>query len=182
MRAGLGLVLTLAFAVSGCERGCLSRRVTDTATRTQGGELTATGTDCPSGLARCRDGNVEASLSAHVPASCVGEACVCPFQVVGRCARDCAAPGAVVAMPADLAREQMCRPAESASFASPPPAGASPACEAGFTCRGAIVGSCPSRAVATCTFGCAADELLDEAPSDEAAVSVLCRRAAARDP
>lgn len=181
MRAAVGFVLGVALAAAGCERGCLTRRIAETTTGGRGAELTATGTDCPSGLARCRDGNVEASLSAHVAASCVGEACACPFQVIGRCARDCAAPGALVSMAAELAREQLCRPGESASFASPPPAVAAPPCEAGFVCREGIVAACPSRAVASCTFGCATHDTLDEAPSDEAAVGVLCRRAPPRD-
>ncbi len=174
--ASRALVLALAVAVAGCERGCLTRRADELGGRTAASAFAVTGTDCPPGVARCRDGNVEVAIAGHVPAACAGEACRCPYRFELRCPRDCASPGAEIAMEPALARAQLCA-AVDRSFAAPPVATADVSCEGAYRCRAGQVVQCGQRAVARCVFGCATDDALDEAPSDEAAVDVLCARA-----
>lgn len=175
------LVVLLALGAAGCERGCLARKADVVGGRAASSAFAVTGTDCPPGIARCRDGNVEVSLAGHVPAACAGEACRCPYRFELRCPRDCAIPGAEIAMEPAAARAQLCV-ALDRSFAAPaiaPPADV--ACEGAYRCFAGHVLRCNHAVVARCVFGCATSDALDEAPSDAAAVDVLCARSPSTD-
>ncbi len=203
-----GGLLLLVVLVSGCERGCLARWLGE---RGVGGEppessggvapqgktrsLDLSGTDCSDGLLRCRDGRVEASRAAHVPAACGGgrtgerqPACECPWDVVATCASGCASDGLeVIGAPTDAGTAQLCRPDVPVARPVLPgdPIPNEICATAGVACVDGIVRTCeaaghPARPLATCLDGCQPHVGIDVEPGEtknpDGLVSILCQR------
>ncbi|MDB4935766.1 MAG: hypothetical protein JWP87_2738 [Labilithrix sp.] len=198
----LGLVAplaALAFGVSACERGCLSRWLEDksqsptsaSGERDGAPSFDLGGTDCSDGLARCVEGRVETSIAAHVPHPCTSSrekpgTCECPWQAVGRCEAGCVKDGVEVLATPEVAREQLC--------ASPEPVlrpllpnevtAVSICAGEGVACVDGVVRACamrgqPATPVGGCTHGCApgigvepGDVLTGNGPA-----AILCRHA-----
>jgi hypothetical protein len=190
----------LAFGVSACERGCLSRWLEEKsvtpAVGSGGGHRDAApsfdlqGTDCSDGLARCVEGRVETSVAAHVPHPCTPSrekpgSCECPWQVAGRCEAGCVKDGVEVVATPDVARAQLCAatepllrpllPAETASV--------SICADEGVSCVDGVVRACatrgqPAAAIGGCAHGCAAG--IGVEPGDvltgNGCAAILCRR------
>ena len=187
--------LALVLGTSACERGCLSKWLSDRSeTPAVGGEsprgsgsrdagggaFDLGGTDCSDGLARCVDGRVEVSLAAHVTQA------ECPWQNVGTCPSGCVTSGLEVVATADVARVQLCK-AEEPLLRPVLPSETSVVticADEGVTCADAVVRTCavrgqPARLVSACVSGCASGigvEPGDVLTSDGAA-AILCRRA-----
>lgn len=155
------------------------------------------GTDCSDGLLRCRDGMVEASVRAVLPATCAGKrpeaACACPWESVTRCPSGCALDGleVVPSRAFDAGnRMQLCRP--DATVARPILPGEAPAgdicTEEGIRCVDGVVRRCehagvPSRAYAYCVSGCEPTLGIDGDATPtwtnqtaDGVVAILCRR------
>jgi hypothetical protein len=152
------------------------------------------GTDCSDGLARCVGGRVEISRAAHVPDPCGGpgesrgEACTCPWDVVGRCDTTCAVEGLEVLARAELARVQLCRSRTQVARPRLPTDPQPRVCaHEGVVCRDGLVEACaraglPSTVLAVCSYGCqpAVGMVDDVTPGARAiadgAAEILCRR------
>lgn len=154
--------MVVSIALVGCERGCLSKKLS--ATQDAGLALENL-VDCPDGLARCVDGQLQKSTLAAVPPSAT-----CPWLPAGECPGDCV-EGLVVE---ESYAAQLCRieagpwqlrraPAEDCG-------------EARFKCASNRVIDCERKSmVAVCTKGCALEALDDDLPEGDA-VTVLCLR------
>ena len=181
---GLGTLLALVFAVSGCERGCLGRWLEEhgiggAAPESPGGgapqgkrrSLDLSGTDCSDGLLRCRDGRVEASRAAHLPHPCgsrkpaeQGSACDCPWDFVATCPSGCAIEGLDVfggGGANDGGAAQLCRPDVPVArpFFPGDPVPNEICASEHVACVDGIVRTCerpgqPVRPLAICLFGC----------------------------
>ena len=142
------------------------------------GPVVAIKQDCPSGLARCVSGAVEVTEGR---ATCPG--CPCAWKRVKVCDQGCRLEGA------ELLREPRDAPAlckglpASATFPLQD-GGDSDTCpdeSDRYFCHGSNVYACPKGssavAVATCTFGCAAEgeTLADPAVDIGIATSIMCR-------
>jgi hypothetical protein len=186
----VGRVAVLCFVLAclaGCERGCAKSWLAD---RGIGGDprtspsaiVPLNAIDCPDGLARCRDGVVEASLLATVPAPCVGEACACPWTRVATCERGCTADGVEMVVERDEAEDRLCAPTAGA-LALPAQATTplTPCDIRGYRCDGAVLEQCdddgaPPRAVAVCTHRCAGATIDADGVTNDQAISLLCAR------
>ncbi len=153
-------VMATSIALLSCERGCLSKRLSST----QDGGLPLDLVDCPDGLARCVDGQLQKSkLAAVAPPA------VCPWVPAGECAGDCV-EGIVVA---EEHAAQLCRVEAGAWRTARAPA---EPCEARWQCSASRVIDCEQKSmVAVCTKGCALDALDDDLPEGDA-VTILCLR------
>ncbi len=146
--------------------------------------------DCPDGIARCANGNVEVSRLATIPLSCRGpeSKCTCPWEHIAACARGCVAAEVELVIERDLAASQLCAAGpEGGAVAYPSGSGRSPnaevpRCEEGelYRCSGRGIIDCVVRSrVASCAHGCFAEGAsIDVAiPIDrEAAFAILCSR------
>jgi len=194
------LLLSISLGSIGCERGCgwgwLREHGVAGAPRARGSSALPTdGLDCPDGLARCADGEVEASRLARIAQPCRGpeSACTCPWEPVATCAHGCVADGLEVIIERSLAATQLCAPETGPpsrpSWKGPvvvgpttePPAG----CDVGqlYRCAGGVVVDCAAHLVAaSCSRGCFAEgAAIDEGDRDEpvrreAAFAILCSR------
>lgn len=189
------VILALALALGGCERGCLSRWLAEKgvggAPRPAGSAsgLSLEGTDCSDGLLRCVDGRVEASIAAHLPHPCSAEnaaearqACTCPWETIAQCSSGCVMDGLeVIGERGDGGAMQLCRP--DAPVARPllpgEPAPKEVCVDRGVTCVDGIVRVCeaplrPTLGLAVCLHGCAGQVALDTAnagPADPGATT-----------
>jgi len=178
----------MLLGLTGCSRGCASRWLTDHGAGDRGKAAAAPfalgGTDCPGGLMRCEGGEIEESVTAHIPAECkAGEgACACPWRRVDECANGCVADGVVVDLPSQLGKTQLCR---GPANAFTPAAGiAEHVCETiGYECvPGALIVKCEgvraaARVVAKCVGRCVSVSTpLDDGIDPNAAAALLCVR------
>jgi hypothetical protein len=145
--------------------------------------------DCPDGLARCAEGNVEVSLLASIPRPCLRPPaeCACPWERVGVCDRGCVVDGIELVMERRYAAAQLCAAPPDAGVGMPlsgaiPPARA---CEEGqlYRCDAGRVVDCRENAViGRCVLGCFADGAAidaEERPlhvAREEAFAILCSR------
>lgn len=145
----------MAMACLGCRRGCASELLEGPKKATEA-PLELSGTDCPAGLVRCREGRVERSLGGHVPVRCErGESCTCPFVTELECPGGCLLEGEEVFL--GDAGGALCRTsgARSVPVVSPAPEGVCDSDDARCV-GGALVVCAPSpRTVARCLRGCA---------------------------
>lgn len=174
----------LALLAAGCERGCLSRALTERAASSSPSSrgVDLGGTDCPAGLVRCRAGELERSLGGHLPAVCGRpEGCACPAERAGECgalgmAPRCLLEEAWVELPVGQ-EPALCAggPARAAPEASVAPAGACDSDDA--RCLGGVLVRCHPhpRVVARCLRGCAGPGVVDAETTDEA-LQALCAR------
>lgn len=211
---GLALVVELGMlgALPACERGCVARERIDEVRRGVApgaggagpsgsvGHIDLGGTDCSDGLARCVHGTLEVSRLAHLPSPCVSPgaspersaaACACPWESAGPCRQGCALEGALVVVPPEAARAQLCKPAPDELTARPPRAdelARVDVCpEDGARCRDGIVHRCeragsPSRVLGACMLGCATEVAgveAGEAETTDGLLAILCRRSTA---
>src|SRR5262249_45819196 len=141
----------------------------------QSPSLDLSGTDCSDGLLRCEEGEVEASLAAHLPRceskgaqernGCSG----CPWQAIYRCTTGWGQEGLEVVGFADAGAGQLCRPLAPVARPSliPSPAGSLDAeqgrveicASEGYACVDETVRLCertgqPVRFVGRCLYGC----------------------------
>ena len=152
-------VMVVSIALLGCERGCLSKRLASS-----DAQLPLDLVDCPDGLARCVDGQLQKSKLATVPGTAA-----CPWVAAGECPGDCV-EGIMIA---EQHAAQLCRTEAGAWRLERSAAGE---CDGRWQCNAAQVIDCPSKQiVAVCTQGCAMAELEDDV-SEGDAFTVLCRR------
>lgn len=178
----------VALLGAGCERGCLSRALTERTERTSssGGPssrgVDLGGTDCPAGLVRCRAGELERAAGGHLPAVCGRpEGCACPTERAGECAAlgmasRCLLEDAWVEL--SVGHEAaLCAggTARSVAEASVAPAGACDSDDA--RCVDGVLVRCHPhpRVVARCLRGCAGPGVVDPETTDEA-LQALCAR------
>lgn len=199
------LLVPLAIAVGGCQRGCARRYAERLFAPGSGGELPRPGGDmpmtaaCPEGLARCSGGHVFAASRLPPDTRCSPEGCACPWEDVGACAAGCVVDGLEVDVSRARARTQLCAPTTGTgtSFALPVPPGshlagqgantaadaeatADIACEIEkYRCDRGIVFRCEGGAIsiARCLQGCAEEGGTVLAPvTAEQASALLCLR------
>jgi len=167
----VGVALACA-ALLGCERGCLSRAITEKRREVEPPALDLTGTDCPADVYRCRAGQVERALGGHVPAVCErGEACRCPFEPERVCERGCVVEDTELLL--DDGGAALC--VSGGARAVPVVAPAGPCDSDDVICvNGGIVRCSPTpRVVARCLRGCSGHGALDpDAPPQ--ALDALC--------
>jgi hypothetical protein len=149
--------------------------------------------DCPDGLARCVDGNVEASRLATIPQPCrrPPPECACPWERVGTCDDGCVVEGIELVMERRYAGVQLCAPRGDAGVAIPLTGASTPAsaCDEGqlYRCRAGQVVACRDNAViGSCASGCFTDQAAIDADlgigipkttiSREEAFAILCSR------
>lgn len=204
------MTTALAFFLAGCQRGCLSTWLAEhdpsgprstspglggsEPRGSEGGGASAApidlgGTDCSDGMARCSAGQVEISAAAHVPHPCTAPkelpgACACPWRSVGSCTAGCVEDGLEVVAAPDVAREQLCAPAEPVLRpATAAEAAAVTICaQDGISCVDGVVRVCvergqPARVATVCALGCATLVSLDPGDLADGAAAILCRRA-----
>ena len=153
--------MIVSIALVGCERGCLSKKVSGT----QDSGLAFDLVDCPDGLARCVDGQLQKSKLGAVPPNAT-----CPWISAGECPADCV-EGIVVE---EAHAAQLCRVEAGAWQIRRAPA--EDCGEARFKCSANRVIDCEQKSmVAVCTKGCALD-VLDDDVSEGDAVTILCLR------
>ncbi len=192
-RASLWAVALLASEPS-CQRGCASTSARDLAVRAAGvstwpGSSPLAAIDCPDGLARCSDGNIEVSRLARVAGACRGpeSACGCPWEPLGRCQDACVANGLEVVMGRGHAGVQLCAARVGTVLAGPPAMDVVdvPGCDDGqlYRCVAGDVVDCPRHAVVgSCLRGCVpGTDGIDGAsgepgPDREGAFAILCSR------
>jgi hypothetical protein len=184
-------VLGVAVASAACERGCGrtwlgAHGVGEAPPPGAPASLPLRGLDCPDGLARCTDGNVEASRLAMIAQPCRGpeSVCACPWEPAGVCDGRCVADGLELVIERDAAAAQLCAPVGRAFDL--PAAGdrlAPPGCDEGqlYRCAARVVTDClHRRAIGSCLRGCFAEgaSIEDEVGgiSREAALAILCLR------
>jgi hypothetical protein len=187
----LGALAAHSSLSSGCQRGCGREWLRDHGVVSgrhsmAPGSLALTGVDCPDGLARCIDGEVEISRLAKISLPCNGPegACTCPWDALASCVRGCVVDGVQFVMEPTRAEEQLCVPAPDAGrlVVDRPATGALASCEEGelFRCAaGAVVDCNAHSAIASCARGCSAEGAsIDDAASvgREAAYAILCSR------
>ena len=186
-------LVALALALSGCERGCLSRWLEDHGAGTAPGPrtpgrgaapsgdpagITLAAVDCPDGMARCGQGIVQVSRAYHYPEPCTGspEQCTCPWERLGDCPHGCAAEGLEVDVPRERAMTQLC---------APPPASSDPAAASVGDARAhvdAFSAPPPPDAVATaCDVGYVCDKGIVVACGPPARAVAACTAGCARD-
>jgi hypothetical protein len=142
--------------------------------------------DCPDGLARCIEGQVETSRLAAIARDCRGPetACTCPWEPAGTCTEGCAADGLEMVIERALALRQLCAMNPDAGpVASDTKRPVRSKCEEGqlYRCTaGAVIDCDTEEAIASCVRGCAAEGAsIDEDSVSirrEAAFAILCSR------
>jgi hypothetical protein len=204
----VGVTLVTAPMAVGCKRGWLAEVLEEvgltrspSAQDETGRALPILGTDCPDGLARCYEGTVEVSRLARLGPGCEDSkgGCNCPWDVVGTCGgQGCVAEGVTLALPASLARSQLCSQGGAQGMPpilpmpSPGPGPGEPdveisACEdLEFVCRKGVVLACGAgegsterrpRILSRCALGCSEEGgSLLEPMKDEQALAILCLR------
>jgi hypothetical protein len=191
-RRRAALLFTLAALSGGCERGCLSRWLSDKGGAASGesGEgrgVTLSAVDCPDGIARCGAGTVSISRPYHYAVPCTGspEQCACPWERLGDCPEACVAEGVEIDLPKDLAIAQLCAPRPNVTAFVGPPHGDElvTQCDEGYLCKASLVIACgvASRAIGLCAFGCVRDgQSIDPEDGQEltaaGASAILCLR------
>lgn len=138
------------------------------------GVVALTGVDCPDGLARCREGEVQVSRLAKLAQPCRGpeSACSCPWDPVAFCARGCLVDGLEMVMDEGVASTQLCSPEVEAGLLALPPRGGPGGgpgegegvsrCDEGvlYRCDNGALVDCGARSViARCLRGCSAREI-----------------------
>jgi hypothetical protein len=183
----------MAALVSGssCERGSGWRwlhehGVGEAPPPTMPGSLPIYVVDCPDGLARCMQGNVEASQLAVIPQPCHGPEghCTCPWVRVAWCDIGCVVDGVEVVVDSARAGTQLCaiRPDAGPPVAIPSVSAVPGSCEDGqlYRCAGGAIADCASHAiVGRCVRGCLSEgaSIDDGTPVvREAAFAILCSR------
>ena len=169
------VVVAIVFAGNlGCERGCLTRAVTEKK-KVLEAPVDLTGSDCPADLYRCRAGRIERSLVGHVPMRCERvEGCACPFVAEGMCGGECLLEDTALALEDGGASLCATPGARAVPVLSPPPENACDSDDARCL-NGAVVRCAPTpRTVARCLRGCAGPGTL-EAEATDRDLDVLCR-------
>jgi hypothetical protein len=154
----------------GCQRGCgwgwlREQGVGGGPLPADPGAVALSGVDCPDGLARCIEGQVEVSRLAKLARPCRGPegVCSCPWEPIGSCARGCVVDGLEVLMDRGLATTQLCLPELDAgrpAAVSQPARVATATCDEGelYRCTAGEVIDCDARSViASCSRGCSAE-------------------------
>lgn len=183
------ILAVLALGLSACERGCLMRRTAETRDAARSFDLG--GTDCSDGLARCVAGRVETSLGGHVPSPCTAQrerpgTCECAWAPAATCDAGCVEDGIEVVAAPEVARVQLCAPAEPTVRPLSPGELASVAicADEGASCVDGLVRACaargqPARLLGACVYGCALG--IDVEPGDlltsDGPAGILCRHA-----
>jgi hypothetical protein len=180
-----------AATLGGCRRGASPEGPALRAFVAEGGASLSVvnAIDCPDGLARCREGNVEVSGLATIRQPCAGppSRCGCPWERIATCDRGCVADGVELVMERPYAPRQLCATEarrDGVTWLTSPSRQtlAPPRCDEGelYRCSAGQLISCAAHAVVGfCEHGCVAEQSAisdDDAVSREAAFAILCSR------
>ena len=189
--APLLLGVLAAGSATGCERGCGWRWLREHgiepgSSRTEPGFPALSGVDCPDGLARCNQGEVEVSRLAKVVCRGPETPCDCPWEPLASCPRGCVADGLELIIDPSHAAIQLCRPEERmAILTSDAGAAQAEGCEEDelYRCGAGAIMDCRAHLViARCARGCFAEgAAITEGDGEavmqrEAAFAILCSR------
>jgi hypothetical protein len=156
----------LAAPTAGCERGCGWRWLREhgiepSSSRAEPGFPALSGMDCPDGLARCIQGEVEVSRLAKVVCRGPETPCDCPWEPLASCPQGCVADGLELVIDRAQAATQLCRPEEAmTTFASDAARAEAAGCqeEELYRCADSAIIDCRAHSViARCARGCFAE-------------------------